>query len=95
MSSTSAAAAAGSIARGVQKLFVGNLPWTISTKELKSYFSKYGHVNSTNVIYDKTTGISRGYGFIVFSTREGFTNATNNRLHVLEGRVLDIQPATS
>ncbi|XP_055602651.1 SRA stem-loop-interacting RNA-binding protein, mitochondrial-like [Uranotaenia lowii] len=91
MSSSGAAA----IARGVQKLFVGNLPWTVSTKELKAYFSRFGHVHSSNVIYDKTTGLSRGYGFIVFSTRDGYTNATNNRNHSLEGRLLDVQPAAS
>lgn len=83
------------LARGVQKLFVGNLPWTISTKELQSYFSKYGHIQSSNVIYDKTTGLSRGYGFVVFSTRDGYGNATSKSYHTLEGRVLDVQPAAN
>lgn len=86
---------ASALARGVQKLFVGNLPWTISTKELQAYFSKYGHIQSSNVIYDKTTGLSRGYGFVVFSTRDGYSNATNKSYHSLEGRVLDVQPASS
>lgn len=86
---------ASAIARGVQKLFVGNLPWTISTKELQAYFSKFGHVQSSNVIYDKTTGLNRGYGFIVFSTRDGYNNATNKQYHTLEGRVLLVQPAAS
>ncbi|XP_029712670.2 SRA stem-loop-interacting RNA-binding protein, mitochondrial-like [Aedes albopictus] len=91
----SSSAGFNALARGVQKLFVGNLPWTVSTKELQVYFSKYGHVQSSNVIYDKTTGLSRGYGFIVFNTRDGYSNATNKAYHSLEGRVLDVQPASS
>lgn len=86
---------AGAIARGVQKFFVSNLPWSVSKKELLVYFSKFGHVHSSNVIYDKTTGLSRGYGFIVFSTKEGYSNATSKLYHSLEGRVLHVEPAAS
>jgi RNA recognition motif-containing protein len=82
-------------AKAVQKLFVGNLPWTIGHKELKLYFSKFGHLNSANVIFDRQTGISRGYGFIVFSTKDGYLNATNKQYHNLEGRVISVQPAST
>lgn len=83
------------MARGVQKLFISNLPWTISRKELSAYFSKFGHVHSANVIYDKTTGLNRGYGFVVFSTKEGYSNATSKLYHSLEGRVLQVEPAAT
>ena len=81
------------IARGLNKLFVGNLPWTIGTTELKLYFSKFGHVHSSSVIYDKASGISKGYGFIAFSTREGYNSALNKQYHSLEGRSLTVQTA--
>lgn len=82
------------LAKVTQKLFVGNLPFTISSKELKQYFSKFGHVSTSSVIFDRQSGISRGYGFIVFSTKDGYLSATN-KLHHLEGRTLTIQNAAS
>ncbi|XP_037923104.1 SRA stem-loop-interacting RNA-binding protein, mitochondrial [Hermetia illucens] len=81
--------------RSIQKLFVGNLPWTVGQKELKLYFSKFGHIQTASVIFDKATGMSRGYAFVTFSTRDGFNSASNKTNHVLDGRVLNVQVATS
>lgn len=83
------------IAKHIQKLFVGNLSWTISNRELKQYFSKYGHVSSASVVFDKNSGISRGYGFVTFSSRNGYESASNTKHHSLEGRVLNIQMASA
>lgn len=85
----------GPTMRAIQKLFVGNLPWTIGNNELKMYFSKFGHVSNVNVIYDKTIGMSKGYAFVTFSTREAFTAAVNKQNHLLEGRVLTIETAST
>lgn len=79
----------------IQKLFVGNLPWTVSHNELKMYFSRYGHVSSASVIYDRNIGMSKGYGFVVFSSREGFNNAVNSDNHFLEGKSLIVQSANT
>ncbi|XP_068154206.1 SRA stem-loop-interacting RNA-binding protein, mitochondrial [Drosophila tropicalis] len=81
------------LARSTYKLFVGNLPWTISSKELKSYFSRYGHVANAEVVFDKQIGLSKHYGFVVFSHREAFNTASNQNTHFLEGRVLNVQRA--
>lgn len=78
--------------RGLQKLFVGNLPWTIGKRELQLYFSKFGPVQEADVIFDRKSGISRGYGFILYGTREGYNSAANKQVHTLEGRVLTVQP---
>jgi len=51
----------------MKKLFVGNLPWSISDDRLKELFSKYSSVVSTVVILDKQTNRSRGFGFVEFS----------------------------
>lgn len=80
-------------ARGVQQLFVGNIPWTISRKELREYFSQFGHVSSSLVVFDKNTGLNKGYGFIQFSTNEGYTKATSTQNHYLEGNQLHVNPA--
>lgn len=85
----------GSAMRAIQKLFVGNLPWTIGRNELKMYFSKFGHVTNVNIIYNKTNGMSKGYGFVTFSTREAYTAAFSKPNHLLEGRVLTIEIPTA
>uniref|UniRef100_A0A336KJQ5 CSON012437 protein n=1 Tax=Culicoides sonorensis TaxID=179676 RepID=A0A336KJQ5_CULSO len=86
--------AQNNIARGIQKLFIGNLPWTVGSNELKMYFSQFGHVQISNVIFDRKSGISRGYAFITFSTRDGYNAAANKEIHRLEGRKLTVQPAS-
>lgn len=81
-------------ARALHKLFIGNLPWTVGTRELKLYFSEFGHVSSANVVFDRNTGFSRGYGFVIFSTAEGLTSAKDKGTHHLEGNTINIR-ATS
>lgn len=59
------------------------------------YFSQFGHVASASIVYDKLQGFSKGYGFVVFSSREGFNGACNMSRHILEGRVLTVSKANS
>ncbi len=49
-----------------QKLFVGNLPFNTTSEELQEFFAQAGSVSSANVITDKMTGRSRGFGFVEF-----------------------------
>jgi len=81
--------------RNIFRLYVGNLPWTVSHNELRQYFSKYGHVNSATVVFDKNTGLSRNYGFVLYSNREGFNSALNIPDHRLEGHFLKVEPSGS
>ena len=46
------------------KLFVGNLPWSISDVQLEELFQPYGDVASARVITDRDSGRSRGFGFV-------------------------------
>jgi RNA recognition motif-containing protein len=46
------------------KLFVGNLPFSTSDADLKALFGQAGEIASANVIMDKFTGRSRGFGFV-------------------------------
>ena len=46
------------------KLFVGNLPWSVDNSELESLFSDFGNVISANVITDRDSKRSRGFGFV-------------------------------
>lgn len=81
--------------RNLYKVYVGNIPWTVGHNELKQYFSKFGFVSQATVMFDRNTGLSRAYGFVVYGNREGFEKATSTTNHKLEGNVLKVQPATS
>lgn len=50
------------------KLFVGNLPFNVDSAELAGLFERAGNVEVVEVIYDKITGRSRGFGFVTMST---------------------------
>lgn len=72
-------------------LYVGNLPWTIGHRQLREYFSQFGPVRSARVIFDKSTGLSKGYGFVEFESRAGVADVTNKQQHTLEGLKLNIK----
>jgi RNA recognition motif-containing protein len=47
-----------------KKLYVGNLPFSVTEDELRSLFEKHGGVQSVSVISDRDTGRPRGFGFV-------------------------------
>jgi len=46
------------------KIYVGNLPYEVTEKELREEFGTFGEVTSVNIITDKYTGRPRGFGFV-------------------------------
>src|SRR6478735_4730317 len=46
------------------KLYVGNLSFRVTSEDLQEYFGAAGAVESANVVYDRETGRSRGFGFV-------------------------------
>ncbi|RJR28161.1 RNA-binding protein [Candidatus Microgenomates bacterium] len=50
------------------KLYVGNLPYSITSESLKELFSEAGEVMDAVVIVDKYTQRSKGFGFVEFSS---------------------------
>ena len=46
------------------KIYVGNLSWSIEDDSLAELFEEYGDVSSANVVRDRETGRSRGFGFV-------------------------------
>jgi RNA recognition motif-containing protein len=52
------------------KLYVGNLSFQTTGEELRTLFSQAGTVESANVVEDRDTGRSRGFGFVEMSSRE-------------------------
>jgi cold-inducible RNA-binding protein len=52
------------------KLYVGNLDFQTSASELEELFGQSGTVESANIINDRDTGRSRGFGFVEMSSKE-------------------------
>lgn len=52
------------------KLYVGNLPFSISEGDLTDLFAQSGQVDSAQIVTDRETGRSRGFGFVEMNTRE-------------------------
>ena len=48
----------------MKKIYIGNLPWSVSESELNDMFAKFGAVESAAVVTDRETGRSRGFGFV-------------------------------
>ena len=46
------------------KIYVGNLPWRMTSADLEELFAQFGEVRSANVVMDRETGRSRGFGFV-------------------------------
>ena len=62
------------------KLYVGNLPYTTADADLQSLFSQVGTVKSAQVIRDRESGRSKGFGFVEMSSTEE-ANAAISRFH--------------
>ncbi|MSU78784.1 MAG: RNA-binding protein [Gemmataceae bacterium] len=76
------------------KLYVGNLPYSMSDSDLQSLFQQHGTVQSAQVIIDRETGRSKGFGFVEMgSSDEG--QAAIAALHDkdLGGRKLTVNEA--
>ena len=76
------------------KLYVGGLPYSAPQDELTELFSTHRTVESANIISDKFTGQSRGFGFVEMSSQEEAT-AVIDALNSTEygGRMLTINEA--
>lgn len=52
------------------KLYVGNLSFRVTSEDLQEHFATAGAVESANVVYDRETGRSRGFGFVEMADDE-------------------------
>jgi RNA recognition motif-containing protein len=67
-----------------KKLFVGNLPFSVTNADLQSFFGRVGTCESASVITDRMTGRSRGFGFVEMSSNDEAERAVEE----LNGREL-------
>lgn len=52
------------------KLFIGSLPWSVTSDDLAEAFAKAGTVEDAYVATDRDTGRSRGFGFVKMSSED-------------------------
>ena len=77
-----------------RKLYVGNLAFDVSEKELEAAFTEAGACDSVAVITDRATGQSRGFGFVEMSTNAEAQRAIQQlNGHELKGRALTVNEA--
>lgn len=67
------------------KLFVGNLSWSVDDDKLREIFTTYGEIVSANVVKDRDTGKSRGFAFIEYANDESAQAA----ITALDGKEID------
>lgn len=67
------------------RLFIGNLPYTVDSTRLQELFSQAGNVVSAQVVTDRMSGRSRGFGFVEMGSDADAQNAINT----LNGQEVD------
>ncbi|KAJ1720211.1 hypothetical protein LPJ53_005133 [Coemansia erecta] len=76
------------------KVFVGSLPYSLDKDGLAESFGEFGTVVDANVVFDRETKRSRGYGFVTFSTPEEAQAAISGSADKhIDGRAIIVNPA--
>ncbi|HAZ73491.1 MAG TPA: RNA-binding protein [Candidatus Pacebacteria bacterium] len=75
-----------------KKIFVGNLPFSMTQDGLQELFSEFGEITQISLITDRMTGRSKGFAFVEFAEESAADAATKKQIAV-EGRELVINIA--
>jgi RNA recognition motif-containing protein len=76
------------------KLYVGNLSFNTSNQDLSDLFAPFGTVESANIVEDRETGRSRGFGFVEMSSKsEGEEAISSLNGKEVDGRSLTVNEA--
>jgi len=73
-----------------KRIYVGNLPWSMTSATLEGLFSPHGTVTSAEVVSDRETGRSRGFGFVEMESDD----ACQKAIDALNGSEMDGRPLT-
>jgi RNA recognition motif-containing protein len=75
-----------------RKLFVGGIPVNITDDEFKNHFIKFGTVTEIQIVKDRNTGKSRGFGFVTFEDKDNVDHVLTFP-HVLLGKQVEVKKA--
>jgi len=75
-------------------IYVGNLPYSISEKDLRGIFSDFGDLSSVKLITDRETGNPKGFGFVTLADQSRVDEAVKALNGTdFQGRALKINPS--
>ena len=75
-------------------IYIGNLSLEVTDEELRQEFTAFGQVTSVNIIKDRYSGQSRGFGFVEMPSKsEGQAAITGLKGKMLKDRTLDVSEA--
>ena len=75
------------------KLYVGNLPYTVDESQLRGIFSQYGEISELALIMDRDTGRPKGFGFVTFANQQSAEKALEQNGKDMGGRALKVNIA--
>ena len=75
------------------KLYVGNLPYTINDAQLRDLFSEYGAIDELALIMDRDTGQPKGFAFVTFATQQAAEKALAENGKEIGGRTIRVNIA--
>lgn len=74
----------------MKRIYVGNLPFSATEEELSNMFGEYGEVSNVDIIMDRQTGRSRGFGFVEMAD----DSAADSAIEALNGNDMGGRPLT-
>lgn len=77
----------------MKKLYVGNLPWSVTEDDVRVLFSSIGETHSVSLITDRGTGRSRGFGFVEMASADAESAMSQLNGQEFHGRPLRISEA--
>ncbi|CAM9430260.1 unnamed protein product, partial [Phaeothamnion confervicola] len=80
-------------ATATNKMFVGGLHYETRDGDLRAYFEQFGHVASAEVMFNRETHKSRGFGFVVFGSDEPVGAVLQSTHHTINGKLVEVKPA--
>eukprot|EP01125_Pyxidicula_operculata_P005543 TRINITY_DN1956_c0_g7_i1.p1 TRINITY_DN1956_c0_g7~~TRINITY_DN1956_c0_g7_i1.p1 ORF type:complete len:560 (-),score=179.55 TRINITY_DN1956_c0_g7_i1:247-1926(-) len=75
-----------------KKIFVGGIPVSLSNAEFRKYFETFGQVLESQVMTDRETGRSRGFGFVTFESEQSAFQVLNTK-HTIHGKPVEVKRA--
>ena len=77
------------------KVYVGNLPWSVTDLDLRNLFTPFGSVESAQVVTDRDSDRSRGFGFVEMAAHHATQAISKLNGHAIESRQLRVNEAQS
>jgi len=75
-----------------RKFFVGGIPVNLSINDFRNHFEKFGTIIDAQIITERNSGHSRGFGFVTFESDE-VANTLLSSQHVIQGKKVEIKKA--